>query len=427
MNEFISPHQNININISYNLAQSQEKVPKVIFGRKVPKIIKARCKDPDPELKNPRRTDFYFSKPDDKKPSAAKPPQPLRKKQNNFTTSTDEIVIPRRLKTEGNFNSEIVASTTCKKESKTSTKNFSKSVWHNKSSTKQSTGLIKSVPVKKPAVKSKKETPKNRNSSCMLYASKKHVMSDIDHVMSLVTEPKVQARKRASSASVIREDKFIGKLVNMSILGSEMGGSIPMHENSAKSNPRFRSNLQDFMNSLDVRVLKCMKKDQASTQNKSVLADLMVGEGLELITYLNKIKRIPMERLNQSATVIQRFWREKAKESILPYYRDLFRNASLGMQTMHTEDISGIDIEVRSSSAYEEDPKTVFDEQEVAKNACEGIDLLKKYKMSEDEEIADENESFFSDSLEEDPREQEDPRAEEEEYNSSEGRLEEAE
>ena len=40
MNEFISPHQNINININYNLGQTQDKIPKVIFGKKVSKSVK---------------------------------------------------------------------------------------------------------------------------------------------------------------------------------------------------------------------------------------------------------------------------------------------------------------------------------------------------------------------------------------------------
>lgn len=44
MNEFISPHQNININISYNLGQ-QQKVPKVVFGKKIAKLVKSNTKD----------------------------------------------------------------------------------------------------------------------------------------------------------------------------------------------------------------------------------------------------------------------------------------------------------------------------------------------------------------------------------------------
>lgn len=44
MNEFISPHQNININISYNLG-SEDKMPKVVFGKKIAKIVKSTVKE----------------------------------------------------------------------------------------------------------------------------------------------------------------------------------------------------------------------------------------------------------------------------------------------------------------------------------------------------------------------------------------------
>lgn len=44
MNEFISPHQNININISYNLG-TDDKMPKVVFGKKIAKIVKSTVKE----------------------------------------------------------------------------------------------------------------------------------------------------------------------------------------------------------------------------------------------------------------------------------------------------------------------------------------------------------------------------------------------
>ncbi len=44
MNEFISPHQNININISYNLG-NQDAIPKVVFGKKIDKIMKSTVKE----------------------------------------------------------------------------------------------------------------------------------------------------------------------------------------------------------------------------------------------------------------------------------------------------------------------------------------------------------------------------------------------
>ena len=91
-----------------------------------------------------------------------------------------------------------------------------------------------------------------------------------------------------------------------------------------------------------------MQADQASKKN-NLLADLFIGEGMQLITYLNKIKRIPMEKLNEKAQIIQKFWRNKASESVLPYYRNLFRNAAMGLHTMETEDISNVEVNITSS------------------------------------------------------------------------------
>ena len=109
-------------------------------------------------------------------------------------------------------------------------------------------------------------------------------MSDVDHVISMGTEPKTQTKKRASSANVIRGDKFVDKLLNLSVLASELGASIPMQDDSAKLSFRNKSKsgaLQDFMNSIDMRVVKSMQADKKScSQNKSVLADLFLGEGL---------------------------------------------------------------------------------------------------------------------------------------------------
>ena len=108
-------------------------------------------------------------------------------------------------------------------------------------------------------------------------------MSDVDHVLSMGPEPKSHTKKRASSANIIRGDKFVDKMLNLSVLGSDLGASIPMHDDSAKLSFRNKSKngaLQDFMNSIDMRVLKSMQADQKSQQKKAVLADLFLGEGL---------------------------------------------------------------------------------------------------------------------------------------------------
>ena len=133
----------------------------------------------------------------------------------------------------------------------------------------------------------------------------------MEHVVSLLTEPAKVSKKRASSASVIRGDKFVGKLMDMSVLISEMGGSFPVKDEQNRGDCLLKNGgnvMQDFMNSIDMRVVKNMKADQLSQKN-SLLKDLFMGEGVELITYLNKIKRIPMEKLHEKARLIQRFWK----------------------------------------------------------------------------------------------------------------------
>lgn len=50
--------------------------------------------------------------------------------------------------------------------------------------------------------------------------------------------------------------------------------------------------------------------EQDNKNKKNIMID-NVGSGMELIQFLNKIRRIPLEKLNEKATIIQRFWRKK--------------------------------------------------------------------------------------------------------------------
>jgi hypothetical protein len=45
MNEFISPHQNININVSYTLNRHEKSAPKIVFTKKTNKNLKLPSKD----------------------------------------------------------------------------------------------------------------------------------------------------------------------------------------------------------------------------------------------------------------------------------------------------------------------------------------------------------------------------------------------
>jgi hypothetical protein len=46
------------------------------------------------------------------------------------------------------------------------------------------------------------------------------------------------------------------------------------------------------MNSIDLKIIKKMEQDNQSKRN--VLVDMNIGDGLDLIMFLNKIRRIPL-------------------------------------------------------------------------------------------------------------------------------------
>lgn len=63
------------------------------------------------------------------------------------------------------------------------------------------------------------------------------------------------------------------------MLTSELGGSIPMVEDKAKSsqntNNRIKTALQEFMSSIDMRIIKKMEQDNHN--KKAMLVDFKVG------------------------------------------------------------------------------------------------------------------------------------------------------
>ena len=59
-------------------------------------------KEADSEVKMFKKSDIYATKPEDRKPTTTKN-QKVKKLQQNFFSSSDEMVVPRRLKTEGNL------------------------------------------------------------------------------------------------------------------------------------------------------------------------------------------------------------------------------------------------------------------------------------------------------------------------------------
>lgn len=66
--------------------------------------------------------------------------------------------------------------------------------------------------------------------SCMLYESKKYPMEfGGEHIISqVINAAPAHKKKRAYSAITIKNDKIVSKLLNMSLLASELGGSQPI-------------------------------------------------------------------------------------------------------------------------------------------------------------------------------------------------------
>lgn len=142
----------------------------------------------------------------------------------------------------------------------------------------------------------------------------------------------------------------------MSVLTSQLGGSIPMKDdltnvrekNQQNTNNRIKNSLQDFMNSIDLRIIKKMEQDNLSKKN--MFKHINVGEGMDIITFLVKLRRISLQKLNKNAAKIQRFWRRKSGESVIPYYSNMFfRNPAINSKAViekNLNDISEIDVQI---------------------------------------------------------------------------------
>lgn len=137
----------------------------------------------------------------------------------------------------------------------------------------------------------------------------------------------------------MRSDKIISKLLDMSVLASDLGGSIPVCEpGEPQATTRRLRGLQECMNSVDLRVIKSMEQDYRKSRRV-----LDGGEGIHLVAYLSKIKRVPLEVLDEQATRIQRFWRKKTSQSVIPYYTHLFfRNPAINSRAAIEENIDQI-------------------------------------------------------------------------------------
>jgi len=68
-------------------------------------------------------------------------------------------------------------------------------------------------------------------------------------------------KKKRASSSLIKNDKVVSKLLNMSVLASELGGSQPITSERRSNNSSISRNFKEYMSSVDMRIIKCMQDD----------------------------------------------------------------------------------------------------------------------------------------------------------------------
>jgi len=80
-----------------------------------------------------------------------------------------------------------------------------------------------------------------------------------EHLVSQVI-PSIK-KKRTQSAHLVKDDKIVSKLLNISLLASELGGSqIVTSERKSGDKTPHRA-LKEYMSSIDLRIIKNMATD----------------------------------------------------------------------------------------------------------------------------------------------------------------------
>lgn len=106
------------------------------------------------------------------------------------------------------------------------------------------------------------------------------------HVNSfLLINPKKPEGKQKSEPFFSRNDKVVSKLLNMSMLASELGGSRPITSERQSSECPSR-NFKEYLSSMDMRLLRIMQDDVPvfihHTHAQDTVKSLMLTKGLSL-------------------------------------------------------------------------------------------------------------------------------------------------
>jgi hypothetical protein len=68
-------------------------------------------------------------------------------------------------------------------------------------------------------------------------------------------------KKRRAHSTFIRNDKVVAKLLNVSILASELGGSQPITSERKYSESSQIRSFKEYMSSMDMRIIHTMQND----------------------------------------------------------------------------------------------------------------------------------------------------------------------
>ena len=315
MSTLFNSEQNINIHISYNLGDNPP------LGGQAKKIVK-NIKIPS---KKAYDTDLKFKKSTQNKHEEAhrheedfNPSSSMKNKRKVRTVQSPEIFAERRVKTEHNHHEQFN-----KKD------HFFSSHLHQKNSTSQHHN--KSTQQTYPKVGQKKPA-KNKNKThktSFFGVSTKKPIFDAESLIGTQHHPPPGKKRRVQSAVSFpnKKDLVVDKLLNMSLLGSEMGLSqVVSAENRSgeEKNKNFQKIMKEFLSSLDMHVINHMKEDKKDyKENKRPLKEQ------DLTGYLVEVNGIPLAILNEKARVIQRCWKAKKAASILGIYKGMFHQAVL--------------------------------------------------------------------------------------------------
>lgn len=302
----LNPQQNININISYNLGP--DKVTR-LPAKKIHKLTKPATPpnplfDPDPRHRkntenNHRKSNEFKSLHEHKK---TKKKTPLSR-----NTLTPDIFGERRLKTEGP-STDYDPLSAFKKEKSQSKHHASIQVGMGKKSGKKGQGKMSKV---------------KGLGSCTVPSWKKPSSIECEHSVSQGP----RKRRTQSHSQLVKNDKVVSKLLNMSILASELGGSQPITSERRGNGSSHSRQFKEYMSSMDMRILNCLREDVPAfgfREDVPVFAE----HHHNVIRNVLLVKRISLEELTRKAILIQRRWRrwrEQSKHLVIGQYQRLFK------------------------------------------------------------------------------------------------------